>query len=271
MSSIFFSALGHVWRRPVQAATILALPMTLNVLAELFDTHRYVMSGYEGAGTAAFLLVVVNFMTVALVAVAWHRLILLKEPQGFVPLVSDQLYRRYFAQWFVIGLVIMVSMILVFGGAAVLLGLIPGGSANALVFLDAFFGGNLVGFPLYGPLTFLTIAFTYMLFRFGVVLPRLALGHGQSRMRDGWRLTRPLAWPVAVAAVFAGLAQVALVWAPADLLTWAMADADGYLPVNFDYVYAVTISVTYTFVTLFGAAILTEIYNRIDVQDFDKA
>jgi|TARA_B110000879_G_C10940705_1_gene419736 hypothetical protein len=69
------------------------------------------MSNYEGSGSAALLVVVVNFMTVSLVVVAWHRVILLKEPQGLMPLIGDDLYRRYFTQWFVMGLVIFLSCV----------------------------------------------------------------------------------------------------------------------------------------------------------------
>ncbi|WP_298863698.1 hypothetical protein [uncultured Sulfitobacter sp.] len=269
MSSIFFEAVGHVFRRPVQVMCILALPMTLNILVELYDTHRYVMSGFEGSGSAALLVVVVNFMTVSLVAVAWHRVILLEEPQGIVPLLGDDLYRRYFAQWFVMGLVIFFILFMITAAIAGIVWLASIALGQTYSFNVALMGDELFGVSFYVTVTVLTTIFAYFLFRFGVVLPHLATGHEKVEMWKGWRLTQPLAWPIAGAALIAGGAQIALTWLPSDLLMRIMEEPDGYLPSSFDYLDAFVISISYSLVSLFGAAILTEIYTRVDMQTLD--
>ena len=269
MSSIFFTAVGHVFRRPVQALSILALPMALNILVELYDTHRFVMSGYEGSGSAVWLVVVVNFMTVSLVAVAWHRLILLEEPQGIVPLISDDLYRRYFAQWFVMGLAIFFILSLIIAAIAGIVWLASIALGQPYLFEDAFMGDELFGVSFYITVMVLTTIFTYFVFRFGVVLPHLAAGHSKVDIWKGWRITQPLAWPIAGAALFAGSAQIALTWLPSDLLMRIMEEPDRYLPSSFDYLDAFLMSVSCRCVSFFGAAILTEIYIRIDMQSRD--
>lgn len=249
---------------------ILALPMVLNILAELNDTHRYVMSNYEGSGSAALLVIVVNFMTVSLVAVAWHRVILLNEPQGFVPLIGDDLYRRYFTQWFVMGLVIFFILCSIIAAVAGIVWLGSIAVGQPYLFEDAFMGDRLFGVSFYATLSVLTTIFTYFLFRFGVVLPHLATGHAKVGMWEGWRCTKPLAWPIASAALFAGIAQIGLTWLPSDFLIWMMEEPDEYLPSSFDYLNAVVIAISYSLVSLFGAAILTEIYTRIDAQSLER-
>ena len=266
MTSIFFLAVQHLFHKPLQALCILTLPLALNIFAELFDTHQYVMSYFEGAGYASVLVVVVNFMTTSLIAVAWHRIILLNEPQGFLPRNGGHLYYRYFAQWFVMGLVILFIMSLVVAAFAVIVWLVSNALGQSYLFEDLFMGDELFGTPLYVALTIITAVFTYCLFRFGVVLPHLATGHSEVGMWEGWRCTKPLAWPIAGAAVLAGIGQIALLWLPSDFLMRMMEQPDGYLPSSFDYLDAVVVAISYSLISLFGAAILTEIYTRIDVQ-----
>lgn len=54
MTSIFFLAVQHLFHKPLQALCILTLPLALNIFAELFDTHQYVMSDFEGRVTLLY-------------------------------------------------------------------------------------------------------------------------------------------------------------------------------------------------------------------------
>ena len=96
MFSIFSEALGHIRQRPMQALKIIALPLIFNVAAELFAAHQFIVSDYSAGGLSSTIVVIVNFMATAIIAVCWHRLVLLEEPAKLVPRQQMLLYFRYF-------------------------------------------------------------------------------------------------------------------------------------------------------------------------------
>lgn len=187
-----------------------------------------------------------------------------------MPRNQAALYLRHFVKWFVMGLVIGPLLLAAFLAGAGLFWLASKAFVINSTFDELLLGDDIFGMPFFATITVLTTVFTWLLFRCGVVLPHLATGHGDVGMWDGWRLTRPLAWPIVGAAVFAGIAQVGLMWFPASLQMQVVADADGFMPPSSEYTDAVLTAISYSLVSLFGAAILTEIYMRIGAEDFDK-
>ena len=57
----------------------------------------------------------VNMTALAIVAVAWHRIVLLGETPRLWPWWRGQLYWQYFLRWFVLGIAIMLGLFAVFG------------------------------------------------------------------------------------------------------------------------------------------------------------
>ena len=105
--------------------------------------------------------------------------------------------------------------------------------------------------------------YCWLFFRCAVTLPHLALGRGEMQIREGWRATRPLNTQIAIAAILAGLFQAAVMWVQTTGLMLVMLDADGYVPVSFDYVSGAFFGLSYTILPLLGASILTAIYAKL--------
>ena len=119
--SILIEALSHIWKRPKHASTIIALPLVLNVSAELYSAHRYVLSDYASYDLYSTFVVLVNFITTAVIAVCWHRLVLMDEGARIVPRSRFSLYFRYLIQWLIAGFLFGLIVLMVFSACAALI------------------------------------------------------------------------------------------------------------------------------------------------------
>lgn len=267
--SILIEALSHIWKRPKHACIIIALPLVLNVSAELYSAHRYVLSDYASYDFSSTIVMLVNFITTAVIAVCWHRLVLMDEGARIVPRSRFSLYFRYLIQWLIVGFLIGLIMLMVFGAGAAVIWFSTRNAIWAQVVMSWFYAAELNSIGTIAIMTLVISLYCWLFFRCAVTLPHLALGRGEATMRQGWRVTQHIAKQIAVAAVLAGILQALLMWFQSQGLFLLMIDAEGYLPVPYDYVAAVLYSLSYSILPLIGASILTTIYTRFDAEEFE--
>jgi len=111
------------------------------------------------------------------------------------------------------------------------------------------------------------LAMIWYMFRFGAVLPQLALGHNHIGFGRAWALTRPHAGSIFGTAVLAsGLQSLGMVLLMVSSW-WGFDSETGEFSAFGEYATALLYVMFYAFSGLIGAAILTEIYTRIDPRE----
>ena len=259
---LLFEAAKEIAQRPLVALRLLFLPLFLTLAAELFYTHRLISFELHEDPAGLVIATVINFICVGLIAVGWHRHILLGAPVPAIPSYSMGLYWNYFKHWLILGFVIGFAMLLVRAIFAVVVSLFLDMDTLTSMLFDTVAPGLLA-------ILSVVVVFCWALFRFGIVLPHVALGHDDMGFGRAWDLTRPQAGAIFWTAVAAAAVQIALY----PLVFW-MSDTmispeTGVIPASGEYAIAVFTGVIYTLFTLFGAAILTVIYGRIPQEALD--
>lgn len=274
MFSILKAALSDIAARRMDVAKLMFLPMLANVLAEMNLTRVYIATDYVGGTGAGFLAFFVSIATVAFVAVGWHRIVLLGEKAKIVAAPRGAIYLHYAVSWFFIGFVPILGVLLLGVGVyviAVLFGLDAALLDGYYMYVPEFAQG--VGSMFYTGMGMFVVAMAviWYLFRVGVVLPHLALGHNHIGMRRAWGLTRPQAGPIfgtaLVASALQSLATVLLFVST----SWAIDYETGEAAILSEYVTTVLNVMVFTFSGLIGAAILTTIYKRIEPSELPRS
>lgn len=141
---------------PFVGLIVLALVLGGGMMVSMMGRMEQGMTGGVGSGAIVLmvLLVVVYVGVVTMIAVNWHRFVLLNEPVGWLPTVRTGRIIAYF-------------------GTALLIGLITAVAAGLIVFVSVSVGsiGWLIGIPLF-------VVFFALCFRLSAALPGVALGQG---------------------------------------------------------------------------------------------
>ncbi|QUJ77705.1 hypothetical protein KDD17_07055 [Sulfitobacter albidus] len=259
---IFTAALREIAHHRPSAVRLLCIPLIVTIVVELLYTlspHRDPQSDNIGL---SILSGVVAYGAVGWIAVGWHRLRLMGEHAGLLPRAPLRVLMRYVIEWLILGILIALILLAV-GGAAylVVMALAPDPLTEQVIY-------GLWTDTILGPVSILPItAFTWLLFRFGISLPHLAIeGDARLGMRQAWRRTRPLAWTIFRAGLFAGIVQWAVGVLPLQLVYGSdlFTTPEGEIILAGEIVFALAYAFVYTGIPLVGAAILTVIYARTD-------
>ncbi|MDO5648941.1 hypothetical protein [Paracoccus sp. (in: a-proteobacteria)] len=127
--------IGHSWQQLIgnmaQAITISVLPM-LVVFALAGGVFMSLMTGSPANGFALYLItiVVIGLLCFVVVAVNWHRFVLLGERQGIVPRLTGRATRDY-----VITSIVIMLLIVLMGMAVMLIValIVPGLMASGMI------------------------------------------------------------------------------------------------------------------------------------------
>ncbi len=259
-NSIFRSAILSVVQQYRVALKVVGLP---TVIRGAFELLIIWLDPAESTGSflAASL---ADMIFVSVIAVSWHRFVLLKEvPDSFIPRLHPGRNGRYAWTWLLIGLVLSFSA-LALGVLLYFLAIFLGGE-EALYAVDAMFPmGASSGLMFLAGAPFLW-GFLYLLFRWGLILPDIAAGDGGLRLRDAMARSAPLNRAIMICAL----------WATAvNLVFFAIVMAipipyEGEVPDIWNRTYLLFFFSTQLYWTgsvLVGAAILTEIYRRTELE-----
>lgn len=258
--SLIGRALHSIWTRPVSAGRIIAVPLVLNLVVEGLDIFQL----RRDDGGALWMMIVyfcISMAVVPMIAVSWHRAVLLSKEAGFLPISPRETLLAYFWRWFWLGL----GLILIVG---VVLALIYWAYV-AFAYVDYLYGFD----PVLRATDMMAIAvppvslYLYLMFRLGVVLPYIALEQPRMGLGQAWAATRAQSQRIALAAVIAGVVQTFLLIIP-YIVYEAVTDPDtGFATASYEVPLAVFLAVSYTLTLLVGAAILTDVYGRLTPQD----
>ncbi len=268
--SLFFGAIGDLLRHPGMALRIAVLPLALFLAVEAYSTLQFVAwyneitspnPPFEAPAALAF------YVLVGLIAVAWHRFMILGEGPSIAALPNrlGNLW-RYTIGWIVIGIVVglgaffcVVLPVFVIGSlldqafgetvAVVLGGPISGAVASQ---------GVLTYVLLVIGVVLLLLFYMYAIFRVSMGLPAVAVDAERAPgLRASWRRTRPMAGAILILALLALVVQGAAL----GLQFWIFSIyPEGPLTFGFEFTRRVAAAVTDTVNTMVGAAILTRIY-----------
>ncbi len=205
----------------------------------------YVTGGNPEANPGALLpvyliLIVINLVAFASIAVNWHRYILLDEvPRG------SELFRLDDKTWRYFGNVVLLFLILF---AAALLFMVPVMILSSLSTIT----GILAIFAVLFALPFAAISFC----RLSVKLPAIALGRRDFRLTDAWAVTKDNKQPIFFVVLFQFLMAVGITLALAVLLLGLI-----YISPALGVVVASIIQLVVGWIfTIFGITILTSLY-----------
>ena len=267
---LFFGAIGDLWARPGAVARIAALPLLVFLAIEALSTRTYVQWWNEGASYTPPLQIgsILGFyVLVGLLAVGWHRVMILNEPPALVvPMSRLSNLFRYTIGWLVIGIIVGLAVVLLIGLPFYVLGSLidpdfgvlmaeifaPTGPVGAedIMGLSLLMAFGCVGLGMY--------AYLYGIFRASMGLPAVAVDAEQRPgLRASWRRTRPVARPLLGVAAFAMVALVAVL--SVHYLIYSVPLEQG-LMFRAEFTRRVVAAVLDTLNTLIGAAILTRIY-----------
>jgi hypothetical protein len=254
---IFAAALRSVLIRPAIAAALWFGIGSVFFLLELARSAA-ILRGGEPRVLGG---VVIEALLVAILAVAWHRIVLRPGQPDF----RIGRWFRYALEWVLNGIIFIFLLLPLFGLLLVGIGAATDVALYGSINLDAGIMETLSVWSLNlfeGPgalLTYFVIGtgFLWLLYRMALGLPHIAVEDRRLGLRQSWARTRPLARPIAGLAVIASSAQLPLLYGPLLFPTWGYAETlwDD-LPV------VIVLSFGYVAVILFGAAILTELYIR---------
>ena len=137
---------------------------------------------YSDTMTALLAVALIGFVAGAALAICWHRLVLADDRtlrETAVP--ASGVIIRYALMSLGIGLIAALSSLPVL----------------AVLFLAGAGGGvELVEISTYALIPLIILIVFYVLVRFGLKLPAIALGNDDLTLMASWRLTRELAWPI---------------------------------------------------------------------------
>ncbi|MEJ6394955.1 hypothetical protein V8J82_16950 [Gymnodinialimonas sp. 2305UL16-5] len=279
--SIFFGALGDVFRNLPVVARIIALPLALYLALEVPMT-RADIADYEsfeaGFGGAWLFRYIVFLGVVGIVSVSWHRYKLLGEvPKSIVPPWQFGRWWRYALAWLVLGLIVGFWVALL---VAAPLFIAIGFFAPDLWDRILGFGYGTGGFFDFADPVAMSVAaaglsmmlFTGLFFtyRLQTGLPAIAIERADGfNMTQSWRQTAPLGAKLLVTALLATVGQAILIFVPEMFLYNDPAWSDPAIPYSFSYMYFdnVVVAISDVVLAIFGAAILARIYEAIQLAD----
>ena len=251
---IFTAAIASVFFNWRDALRILLVPVAALMAVNLWAASF----GWEPPFGVSLLAGLVDAVFVCVVAVSWHRLVLIGEVPGAVaPHMPMRTLWKYFLSWFAIGLII-TFMLVALGTAAYYLFYLLATDAIWNLFFKAFNTLAPVAGPLLvsvvSPAFFAVWIFTYALFRLGLRLPARAVYERSIGLDVSRMLTKPIRGALLVASALASVGTVLLVYGP--LFFWPIqVFADEQNPWSI-----VASNTGYALMVLFGAAILNEIF-----------
>ncbi|SFS19722.1 hypothetical protein [Yoonia litorea] len=197
------------------------------------------MGGAEPMQPTAALIILalipVVLFTVAWVAVAWHRFILLEEYPGLLPQLAGRPIWAYVGRSILYGFIIaLASLPLIFLTMGLAMPLMMAGSGVAAVFVSVLITGFM----------------TYVWLRIAIALPSIAIGQPIS-MGDSWHATKGMSGTIfGVAFLLMGINGVATV---------LIAEISAVLPL---VGFVLDIAVRWT-VLMLGVSILTTLYGHL--------
>jgi hypothetical protein len=272
MMSLLGAAFSSIARRYDVAVRLLAWPLFLCVVVEVFNTIRLVQTDYEGGQLSSWIVFFVNLYAVGVIAVGWHRHVLMRATIGFWPAPLGPIYRRYVWQWFVLGFIATVILLAVI---ASIYGVLYFALDDPYFWETMFFYdsglNDLFGAPFGILIVPPIIAFLWLLFRIGVILPHLALGRSEQPLFWAWSATRSQARDILIAACIAGVLQALVICLPFVLYEMAYLVSADEVSTQMDYAMSVFYGISYPINALIGAAILTTIYARIPAKVLDQS
>ena len=246
MDGLFGLALRDIGRHGRSLPAILALPALLQLGVEFFTWN-----GLTWLGIA-----ITPFM-VALLAVRWHRLVLIGAEPVMLFADDGRLYLKYALDWVLIGLAVVTPIAVLFV-LIIAVGnnlLMAAGEELQVTWMLASTWFTVI-FPAIS--TFLGV---YFFGRTAYGLPQIAVTGTRMGLRASWRQTRPVSRALLIAAVLA--AGVALI---AGMLFNLLLYGDTLPPYWEDISPSPTIVLGNTIyalgTALIGAAILTQVYRR---------
>jgi hypothetical protein len=236
---VFKHSLVQVFHNFSQALKISALPM-----AVLFGLIVAVVIVGQGAPMAMIMLipvVVLGFYLFGLIAVAWHRYVLLEEhPEGWWPKPLGGGAWRYIGRLVLIGLIIGLPIGIV--AMAVVAGTMD---PNAI-------SPNMG--PAIGVIVVLGLIGGWIGYRLSIILPAVAVDQTMS-MGESWKVTKAKAGGIFLVMILIGVFQFLL-----DLPGAIVAEAGGDAGTMFYGLYSV---VTGWFNAMLGLSILTTMYGSL--------
>lgn len=251
---IFGAAVASLFKHWSLALRILLVPLAVLVAVSVWENQVE----YTWANLAEVILLVVDFVFLTVVAVGWHRFVLLSEKPGAVlPRLPAKPMFAYFISWIVLILVITFSFAAI--GAVLFFAfkeLKKTGVFDSFADVAAMQPATvLIGAFL---LVFASIwAFTYALLRLGTRLPARA-AFGKSIGLDASRvITKPIGGALIVTAALVSGLTLLLAYAPMLLLKDPTMFATK--PTSTQVIVS---NIGYGLTVLVGAAVLNEVFRR---------
>jgi len=276
--SIIAAAFGAVLSHPLIALRLMILPAV--ILAVLEAVYIYDVSTNESEPLIdSFLIRLLDtllfFMSIAMIAVGWHRYRLLAEaPGGVMARWRPELFGRYAIGWFWLGL---VCGLIVFIPAAFLLFMLSAllpfegtvGMGQPIDMIESLAGTGWASLLLAGIIFCAALTYFYLLFRRGVALVHLAITDEDKGDLSAATWTARLAGPLWVTA-FVALLLYGVVFALPFVSATYLYDnpvAETLFPdlpfLPTDIVISAIAVIGSCLIALISAAILTEIYDRV--------
>jgi len=230
-ASLFFDAAGQLWARKGAVLPILAVPLGILLILEV-----WVYTTESEAVWPYVLYFAVSFVIGPWIAIFWHRYILLEETaSGLMPPWRNRLVWPYVLAGLLIVLVIWIIL-----AALLILALFAFPELEDTDVFWAIMVGLVVAISFVPGL--------YLSFRLGLVLPHLALERGWLGFRESWHKTSGMG-----AGLWVLTALYTLVLSLPALLP-VFEEGAGSLPIS------LISALIYVISTLIGISILTRLY-----------